>query len=66
MSLFDCWHRWSKFSEPLQTIIADSDHGLGHFAVIQTRTCEKCGLLDYRTVRRGYKRLRSLKGAAEE
>jgi hypothetical protein len=47
MGLFDfCWHRWGKYSAPSETIMCDgTDYGMGYFAVIQERTCEKCGMV---------------------
>lgn len=46
MRLFDfCCHKWGKWSKPSETIMADSDLGLGWLAVIQERTCEKCGIV---------------------
>lgn len=46
MGMFDfCWHRWGMWSKPSETIMANGNFDLGWFAVIQERTCEKCGLV---------------------
>jgi len=57
-----CWHRFGKWSKPSEAIMADSAFGMGWLAVIQERTCEKCGLLQTRPV----PRLRRLDSATKD
>lgn len=58
-----CWHKFGKWGQPSETIMADgSDYGLGFLAVIQERTCEKCGLIQTHRL----PKLRRLKGATDE
>ena len=64
MALFNiCWHRWGKWTQPSETILCvDSDYGMGFFAVIQERTCEKCGIVKIRRL----PKLRRLESATKD
>ena len=58
-----CWHKWGKWSEPSETIMSDgSSYGMGFFAVIQERRCEKCGLYQVHRL----PKIRRLKGATKD
>lgn len=41
----ECVHDWDKWSQPSETVMADGLHDLGWLAVIQERSCAKCGFV---------------------
>jgi len=43
-----CWHRWNKWSDPVDGIFEKSETSIGYLAVAQMRTCSKCGIAEYR------------------
>lgn len=45
-----CWHKWEKWSHPVNGILAKSDANIGYFKVCQLRVCEKCGKAEYRAL----------------
>jgi hypothetical protein len=47
---FPCWHKWGKYSDPVNGIACTPLSDTGYFKVIQMRICEKCGLADIRSV----------------
>lgn len=42
-----CWHKWARWSDPVNGIMEKTSHSTGYFRVIQMRVCEKCGLAQY-------------------
>lgn len=45
---FFCWHKWGKWSSPVNGIMENSSHSIGYFNVVQLRECDKCGKAEYR------------------
>ena len=43
-----CWHRWGKWSDPVNGIYAKLSDSIGYWRVFQMRVCEKCGIAKYR------------------
>lgn len=58
----ECCHTWGKWSKPSETVMAGSEFGMGWLAVIQERECEKCGVVQTRTL----PKLRRLKSATKD
>ncbi len=46
--IFACWHKWGKWSNPVNGILEKSSHSIGYFNVCQMRVCEKCGIAETR------------------
>lgn len=57
-----CWHDFAKWNDPVNGIYAKSDHSIGYFGVCQMRTCNKCGLAQYRRL----PKMRSLESLKSE
>ena len=45
-----CWHKWGKWSHPVNGIVEKTSHSIGYFRVIQMRICEKCGKAETRSL----------------
>lgn len=45
-----CFHRWGKWSDPLNGIAAKTTSDYGYFKVLQMRVCDKCGIAVVRDV----------------
>ena len=43
-----CWHKWGKYSDPVNGIASKLNTDSGYFRVLQMRVCEKCGLAQIR------------------
>lgn len=43
-----CWHKWNKWSDPHNGVGTDADGSVGWLAVMQLRTCAKCGVAQVR------------------
>lgn len=43
-----CWHKWEKWSDPVNGIGTTERSDTGYFKVLQMRVCEKCGIADVR------------------
>lgn len=53
-----CWHRWSMWSDPRNTVLARDDDAIGACATAQYRSCLKCGKAQVRRL----PRVRSMDG----
>ncbi len=42
-----CWHKWGKWSDPVNGIWEERISNTGYLAVAQMRVCEKCGIAQY-------------------
>ena len=47
---FPCWHKWGKYSDPVNGIASKVGVDHGYFKVLQMRICEKCGIAQIRNV----------------
>ncbi len=45
-----CWHKWEKWSDPVNGIASTTNSGFGYFKVMQMRVCAKCGVAAVRNV----------------
>lgn len=45
---FPCWHKWGKWSDPVNGIASTLTSSHGYFKVLQMRTCDKCGIAQIR------------------
>lgn len=45
-----CWHKWNKWSDPVNGIAENTSHSTGYFRVVQLRTCAKCGKAETRSI----------------
>jgi len=43
-----CWHKWAKWSDPVNGIGCPDSSSTGYFKVLQMRVCEKCGKAEVR------------------
>jgi len=52
-----CWHKWSKWSVPYNSVRTEPMGSFGDSktinVVIQERTCEKCFEVDVKVIREG-------------
>ena len=45
-----CWHKWGKYSDPVNGIASTANSDVGYFKVLQMRVCEKCGVASVRNL----------------
>lgn len=45
-----CWHKWNKWSDPVNGIMEKTSHSTGYFRVVQMRICSKCGKAECRSL----------------
>ena len=45
-----CWHKWGKYSDPVNGIGTTKSTDTGYFKVLQMRTCDKCGIAEIRHI----------------
>jgi len=47
---FPCFHKWNKWSDPVNGIATQSGTDIGYFRVLQMRVCDKCGIAQVRNL----------------
>ena len=47
---FPCFHKWEKWSDPVNGIASTANSDSGYFKVLQMRVCAKCGIAEVRNV----------------
>ena len=45
-----CWHKWDKWSDPVNGIASTHNSDTGYFKVLQMRVCSKCGIAEVRNI----------------
>jgi len=45
-----CFHKWEKWSDPVNGVASTSNSDVGYFRVLQMRVCAKCGIAEVRDV----------------
>jgi hypothetical protein len=50
MNLSFCWHKWAKWSDPVNGIGTTFGSDTGYFKVLQMRVCDKCGVAEIRNL----------------
>lgn len=57
-----CFHKWEKWTDPVNGIGSTKDCDTGYFKVLQMRVCAKCGVAEVRHIGQ----MRSIDGLRNE